>query len=167
MIVYQTDQNGYYLHETIADESPLEPGVWLIPGGCVEEKPPKLSDRQKARWSGSQWDIETEPEPEPEPEPTPEELYIKQKIVLKEKRDLGLESITVIVNNKEIQVRPQDALNIQTAISLAQDQKWILSDNTVQILTPEELQEALQKGIIEAKRIWDDYADSLEQLNQQ
>jgi hypothetical protein len=38
-IVYQTDHLGLYVGETEADESPLEPGEFLIPGGCVEDPP--------------------------------------------------------------------------------------------------------------------------------
>lgn len=38
--VYQTDSSGIFIGETIARESPLEPGVYLIPFGCVEETPP-------------------------------------------------------------------------------------------------------------------------------
>ncbi len=39
--VYQLDEKGFYLGETNAQESPLEPGVFLMPGGCVDKAPPK------------------------------------------------------------------------------------------------------------------------------
>lgn len=39
--VYQLDTNGFYTGPTQAQESPLEPGVFLIPAGCVEKIPPK------------------------------------------------------------------------------------------------------------------------------
>lgn len=39
--VYQLDEKGFYLGETDAQESPLEPGVFLMPGGCVDKAPPK------------------------------------------------------------------------------------------------------------------------------
>lgn len=61
-IVYQTDVNGYFVCPLIADESPLEPGVWLIPGGCVEDEPPPAQDGYRARWDGSQWVDEIIPE---------------------------------------------------------------------------------------------------------
>lgn len=38
--VYQLDANGVFVGENVADESPLEPGVFLIPGRCVETSPP-------------------------------------------------------------------------------------------------------------------------------
>lgn len=69
MIVYQLASGGYFAGEVVADESPLEPGVFLIPGGCIEENPPHFDPRtQRARWDGA-WSIEQIPQPEPEPEP--------------------------------------------------------------------------------------------------
>lgn len=41
-IVYQADPyNREYIGTSFADQSPLEPGVWLIPGMATLEKPPK------------------------------------------------------------------------------------------------------------------------------
>ncbi|MEZ0169945.1 hypothetical protein [Microvirga sp. TS319] len=70
--VYQTDANGYFVGPTFADESPLEPGVYLIPGGAVEAEPPSIPDGSRARWDGGSWQLEAIPEPEPQPEPEPE-----------------------------------------------------------------------------------------------
>lgn len=38
--VYQTDHFGWFTGETVADESPLEPGVFHIPAGAFEDAPP-------------------------------------------------------------------------------------------------------------------------------
>lgn len=78
MIVYQT-HNGIFVGVTVADPSPLEENVWLIPDGCVTEPPPALAEGQTAKWEGTHWTI-VEPEvvvPEPEPEPTYDELAAK------------------------------------------------------------------------------------------
>jgi hypothetical protein len=72
--VYQTDFEGFYTGPTSADPSPLEPGVWLIPGGAVEIKPPALSSGQRARWNGRAWDVIDPAPPPPPPPPTPEEV---------------------------------------------------------------------------------------------
>ncbi|MFJ4115886.1 hypothetical protein ACIPV9_05585 [Pseudomonas psychrophila] len=45
-IVYQTDHLGIYTGKTVADRSPLEPDVWLIPGGCVEVAPPAVPEKR-------------------------------------------------------------------------------------------------------------------------
>lgn len=55
MIVYQTDAAGYYIGPTVADESPLEPGVFLIPRYAVESAPPETVPGQRAFWDGIQW----------------------------------------------------------------------------------------------------------------
>jgi hypothetical protein len=82
--VYQTDFDGFFTAPVDADPSPLEPGVWLIPGGAVEVEPPALKDGQRARWNGKTWDVidppPPPPPPPPAPEPTPEELIEAQRV---------------------------------------------------------------------------------------
>lgn len=70
--------NGYFAGLTIAYESPREPGVFLMPAGCVEATPPELLECEVARWDGG-WVIEPAQAPEPEPEPTPEELAARAR----------------------------------------------------------------------------------------
>jgi hypothetical protein len=67
--VYQLDRDGVYLGETIAQESPLEPGVFLMPAGCIEHAPPPVKAGKFARWDGS-WTVENIPEP-PKPDEPP------------------------------------------------------------------------------------------------
>jgi hypothetical protein len=72
MKVYQTDRNGMYLGETEADESPLEPGVWLMPAGTVSLEPPTVVEGQWPRWNGEGWELVSKPEPDsPVPPPPP------------------------------------------------------------------------------------------------
>lgn len=56
-IVYQTDHLGIYTGTTVADRSPLEPDVWLIPGGCVEVAPPVVPQHKAALWNGKCWQL--------------------------------------------------------------------------------------------------------------
>lgn len=58
-IVYQYDVAGMFNGETEADESPLEPGVFLIPARCVEVAPPAFSGEQWPRWNGAKWQLVT------------------------------------------------------------------------------------------------------------
>ena len=61
-IVSQLDRAGHYMGPTAADESPLEPGVWLIPGRCVDAAPPESWPTDKwPRWNGSGWDLIAKP----------------------------------------------------------------------------------------------------------
>jgi hypothetical protein len=74
--VIQLDQNGYFVGQTFADESPLEPGVYLLPGNTVEAPMPNIPDGHVAKWNGS-WVYEALPQPDPDPEPI--ELTYAQK----------------------------------------------------------------------------------------
>lgn len=56
-IVYQTNAQGLYVGQTVADRSPLEPDVWLIPGGCVEQAPPERPEHKAAHWNGQSWHL--------------------------------------------------------------------------------------------------------------
>ncbi|MBH1623377.1 hypothetical protein I5U15_12570 [Stenotrophomonas maltophilia] len=54
--VWQCDSNGYLVGPTVADESPLESGTYLIPAGAVTVKPPHLlTSKQEWRWDGKVW----------------------------------------------------------------------------------------------------------------
>ena len=60
-----------------AQESPLEPGVFLLPAGATFVEPPQVAEGKQAIWGGESWsvqDIPVSPAPEPEPEPEPEPL---------------------------------------------------------------------------------------------
>jgi hypothetical protein len=68
----QLDHEGYLVGITMAEESPLEPGVFLVPGGAVDAEPPVVPAGQRAKWVG-EWVLEDIPQPEPEPAPEQEQ----------------------------------------------------------------------------------------------
>lgn len=77
--VYQTDASGVLISTVLADESPLEPGVWLTPAGCVDVPPPTIPPGNRARWVGGAWVLEAAPvSPDQTPAvtvaPTPDDL---------------------------------------------------------------------------------------------
>lgn len=61
-IVYQLDEHGYFINEIHADESPLEPGVFLIPAGCTELEPPAVVQGKSLRLVANTWVYEDIPE---------------------------------------------------------------------------------------------------------
>ena len=76
--VSQLDAAGYFVGVTVADESPLEPGVFLLPAGAVDAPAPVIPEGQRAKWEGA-WVFEDVPQPEPEPGPDPVELTYAEK----------------------------------------------------------------------------------------
>ena len=68
--VSQLDADGYFVGLTVADESPLESGVFLLPAGAVDAPAPVIPEGQRAKWNGA-WVFEDIPQPGPEPAPTP------------------------------------------------------------------------------------------------
>ncbi|MEB0090080.1 hypothetical protein RHM65_22210 [Pseudomonas sp. CCI4.2] len=57
LIVYQTNHLGVYVGPIEAEPSPLEPEVFLIPGGCVTTPPPEAPEFKAACWSGKAWQL--------------------------------------------------------------------------------------------------------------
>lgn len=74
-IVFQLDDEGYFMGPTEADESPLEPGVFLVPGGCIEVEPPKVKTGHILRFLDDAWTHEKIPAQEPDqiPDTGPED----------------------------------------------------------------------------------------------
>lgn len=59
---YQYDRAGMLTGTTEADESPLEPGVYLLPANCTLVKPPEeWPDGKWPRWMGRNWRLATKP----------------------------------------------------------------------------------------------------------
>lgn len=73
--VIQLDSQGYFAGFSMAEESPLEPGVWLMPGGCIEAIEPEVPDGHRARWDGhgKKWIYETITQHTPELAPETED----------------------------------------------------------------------------------------------
>lgn len=61
---YVYDDQGYFIGTTQVQESPLEPGVWLMPGACTMTAPPDHIEGETVRWSGEGWSVEQEAVPE-------------------------------------------------------------------------------------------------------
>ncbi|WP_022955762.1 hypothetical protein [Perlucidibaca piscinae] len=59
---YQFDRAGMLTGTTEADESPLEPGVYLLPANCTLVAPPEEWPADKwPRWMGRNWKLAIKP----------------------------------------------------------------------------------------------------------
>lgn len=67
---YQYDHAGLCVGATVADESPLEPGVWLLPARSTLVPPPDEWPEDKwPRWNGAAWELITRPTAQPAIDP--------------------------------------------------------------------------------------------------
>lgn len=72
MRIYNYDrETGEFTGESLADESPLEPGVWLFPAHSTDTPPPIPGASQRSFFIGGEW-IQKELEDEIEPVETQE-----------------------------------------------------------------------------------------------
>lgn len=76
--VIQLDADGYFVGFTEADESPLEPGIFLMPSGAIDAPAPVIPEGQQAKWDGA-WVFEKIPQLDPEPDPESVEFTYAQK----------------------------------------------------------------------------------------
>lgn len=52
------DQNGKYLGPSVAQESPVRPGTWLMPRSAVDAAPPEYNPTaEDAYWTGEEWEV--------------------------------------------------------------------------------------------------------------
>lgn len=64
--VFLFDENGYFIGNSTAYESPLETGVFYMPEESTEIKPLEEKENYKIKWNGKKWVYEEIPK-EPEP----------------------------------------------------------------------------------------------------
>ncbi len=76
--VVQLDKDGFYVGTTIADESPLEPGVYLLPRDTIDEPIPEPMPGKRAKWVG-EWVYEEPPPPEIEEDEEIELTYAEKR----------------------------------------------------------------------------------------
>lgn len=55
--IYHFDpKSGEYIGDGVADASPLEPGVWLIPAYATSDAPPQIEAGHRPVWTGEAWE---------------------------------------------------------------------------------------------------------------
>lgn len=135
-IIPQLDSEGRFIGETVAEESPLEPGVFLIPARAVDAPlPPNIPNGFYAKWAGK-WVVEpvpivVPPPPEPEPKPvlTPAQFWMQLAIDGDEAAALAiidtLPRVQQILALKAKDYRIDDPLLLQLAAALGKNEEQI------------------------------------------
>ncbi len=90
--VYLFDEQGRYLSEYEAQESPLEPGIFITPNLSTSEKPPSVKNGGYCVFYGGKWVVKS-----PIIEKPKEEDVIKlvTEALIKEKRDVKQQGVLV------------------------------------------------------------------------
>jgi hypothetical protein len=81
MKIYNYDTNGIYTCDSLADESPLEAGIFLMPANSTEVAPPEVTEGNQAIFIAGKWMVQAIPAPDQPVEPvlTEEELNEQAK----------------------------------------------------------------------------------------
>lgn len=92
-IYHYHPDSGEYMGTGVADPSPLEPGVWLIPANATQVIPPLPTAGKVRRWSGAEWVLENAPaQPlDPEYEPSFADLVAAKMDRINEGKNVALD----------------------------------------------------------------------------
>lgn len=58
MNIFHFDENGVFYAQGLADESPLEPGVFILPANSTDIPPPQVPSEHLAIFHDDQWSIQ-------------------------------------------------------------------------------------------------------------
>jgi len=87
-IYHYIADTGIFYAKGLADESPLEPGVFLIPAHATTSAPPQVIEPEVAVFRNGEWNVEVIPEPEPPIKLTPAEKLAASGLTVDELREL-------------------------------------------------------------------------------
>ena len=87
-IYHYIADSGIFYAEGVADESPLETGVFLVPAHATTIAPPEVTNPEVAVFKNGAWSVEVLPEPEPPVELTPAEKLAASGLTVDELRGL-------------------------------------------------------------------------------
>lgn len=68
-IYHYSPETRLYLDNSVANESPLEPGVYLVPAYATSVAPPHVDNSKQAFWRDDRWEVSGIPVTNPEIKP--------------------------------------------------------------------------------------------------
>ena len=87
-IYHYIADTGILYAKGVADESPLEPGVFLIPAYATTVTPPDVTKPEIAVFRDDEWSVEVLPPPEPPAVLTPTEKLAQSGLTVAELKEL-------------------------------------------------------------------------------
>jgi hypothetical protein len=87
-IYHYIADTGIFYAEGVADESPLEPGIFLVPAYATTVAPPEITEPEIAVFRNGGWNVETLPPPEPPVVLTPAEKLAQSGLTVAELKEL-------------------------------------------------------------------------------
>jgi hypothetical protein len=86
-IYHYIADTGIFYSEGVADESPLEPGVFLIPAHATTVAPPEATLPEIAVFRNEEWSVEVLPPPTPPVLLTPAEKLAQSGLTVAELKE--------------------------------------------------------------------------------
>ena len=91
-VIYHYDPaTGDFTGADMARESPMEPGVFLVPANATTEEPPLCQADQRPVYIDGGWVIRAVEQPTPEPEPSLEDIRQMVGELIKAERDTRIQ----------------------------------------------------------------------------
>lgn len=174
--------NGEYLGTSKADESPLEPGVFLIPAHATTTEPPQRGEREVAVFSDGSWSIAPDwrgrqfwlpdgsehriaaigDEPPPgalDAPPPPTEAQVREQAKFQRAEQVAAITVTTQAGHtfdgdETSQTRMSRAIIALGAVGPSATVNWVLADNSVIDATAAELTEALALAGAAQAALW-------------
>jgi hypothetical protein len=118
--VSQLDVAGYFVGPAEADESPLEPGVFLLPAGAVDAPPPSVPEGFRAKWENNIFVLEQVIPPEPPPPAIPASVTMRQARLALHRAGL-LTQVNSTITDPEAQIEWEYATTVERNSPLVQN----------------------------------------------
>ena len=115
-IYHYHPDSAAYIGDSVADESPLEPGVFLIPAHATVVPPPAVAEGEQALFTGATWILQPIPQPPAAAAPSAPLTEAQLAVVTIDKRDRLLADATLAMAPLQDAVELDDATPAELAL---------------------------------------------------
>jgi len=120
MRIFHIDPNGKLIAEGVADESPMEAGVYHIPAGATDIGPPTAPAGMEAVFNAGAWSLQAIPQPVIEPAaPQPTAAQLRRAEILAELALIDTKSVRPLREGDAARVATLNAQAAALRVELA------------------------------------------------